>query len=488
MIGYLIEGKLIAPNLNETLALHLLLDDSRAPADKPDLPYAVPLRFWHATNLQTLNTLIDNDISNQDLPSLFEDLEDNARELYAASLDGEEPGVEHTPPRFYTQAAATTLHAWHTATNEWRKANPSDTSKHLKLVSLLTKGSESAAHIFEYHMLPEYQQYYVVTQLNADLWSFLTSYIGTGKHRHLITESLPNNGLDLLRILDKGRINPSIQAGASILAHLQTIRMHPGTSWDQFHTILLELEDDYFQATDSKFPSSLMRLALTSKRRLQSFYEPVCKTIETREAVGHPDLPLTAPGDELSVASLMASYQLQNPDLYKRYLRKTRRTRPDAAQAHMAEPKRPSRPRPRQPQRGKPNNRRTNPSSSKTFNCTWCKKHRPDCPTSHYERECRIKKDCLRTACDICQQIGHPAKFCPNSTGRAHNCEETKQQPNCHVRPPVQLTRHGFAHPEDELNAAEAQRAIKNAHDTLKARGVNGARFKVIYLDEAEHS
>ena len=37
---------------------------------------------------------------------------------------GIQPGVEHTPPQFYTQAAATTLHAWHTATNEWRKANP----------------------------------------------------------------------------------------------------------------------------------------------------------------------------------------------------------------------------------------------------------------------------------------------------------------------------------------------------------------------------
>jgi len=495
MMKYLMSGTVLPPVIDHRLALELFFDDSRDKQERRPPTPDIPCRYWHLSNpgdLEEIRTTAAADVI--DTHQIFSSLSRLAIIAYAQDNEGAEAKTqENVPVEYLFHQVNITLRRWQADLTDWRSTTTLDLHKHAKLTSLLTKQSTSAAFLPEFKLLPDHHKTKVIHILNTELWGFLSKFIGSGKYRYLLNQTTDNDGLNLLQKLNHGRVTPSVHAGASILNRLTEMMQKPGHPWEQYRSHISELEDDYIEATGNNFPTDLVRLALTDRTRLQSFYGPVITILETRTALGQADLPYDAPGKEISITSLMESHQQNNQKDYNNYLAKQGRRnkalrKPHRnASANMAEAKG------NNSNRFNKSNRRSNANRNrdatpKSFNCTWCKKHRPDKPTTHREHDCRIKADHQNTVCDICNARGHPAKFCPNSKGRAHNCEETKQSPNNFPvsGPQYQpLTKHGLA-PEDELCAAEAQRAIKNAHEQLKTRGVKGARFKVIYLDGRE--
>ena len=109
---------------------------------------------------------------------------------------------------------------------------------------------------------------------------------------------------------------------------------------------------------------------------------------------------------------------------------------------------------------------------SKSYTCSWCSEFRPGMPTSHKVQDCRIKKEYLHSTCDVCGQKGHPSKFCQNGKpGRANQADEdSKSVASTRSRRSHTLKRY-VARADDELNAAEAMKALKRAHKRNQKKG-----------------
>ena len=505
MLKYLLSRQIGSPNFNRDLSYELLDDESRNLADRPAFPPIanVHYRFWHHNTADTLDAFLA-ECTNVEFLS-FRDAAIAAHgnvdvEAEEEEAEGEDAQAAYEPSHAELAGLAhASIVNWYQQTVAWRGGNPSDPHKLQKLTDLLTKAGNHANYLPRWVQLPIHLKTYVFDQLNTTLYGFFQTYVGTKAYRYIIEQSIDNDGLSVLTNLEHGRILPSSLSGQTYMVKITQIVQPPGTSWNAYRSIIQELQDDYFQAAGTTLPSELVYLALTN--RLQYFYQPVVNLLDQREKMGHPQLPLTLAScdpalhnEKMSVQKLMCKHEVQHPEKFRKYLSKKRRSqRPNqrVASAHNAMEH-------RGPKKGANRHKSNKPSGPKEFNCAWCKRHRPGKPTSHTERDCRIKADHRETTCDICHGKGHPAKFCPNTKGHAHRAEESKvshsNKPNKGRRnnrgrpnkPNRYLTSQGLA-AHDELNAAEALKAIKCAHDQLKHRGVKGARFKITMLDQ-DHS
>ena len=505
MLKYLLNRQVGSPNFNRELSYALLDDEARTLAGRPAFPPIddVHYRFWHHNTADTLDAFLAECTNVQFLT--FRDAAIAAHGNVDVVAEDGEAGEDDQAAYEPTHAELAALaHAsivdWHQQTVAWRANNSSDPHKLQKLMDLLTKTGSHANYLPRWVQLPIHLKTYVFDQLNTTLYGFFQTYVGTKAYRYIIEQSIDNDGLSVLTNLEHGRILPSSLSGQTYMIKITQIVQPPGTSWNAYRSIIQELQDDYNQATGANLPSELVYLALTA--RLQYFYQPVVNLLDQREKMGHPQLPLTLatcargfPNDKMSIQKLMCKHEVQHPEKFRKYLSKKRRSqRPNqrVASAHNAMER-------RGPKKGANRHQSNKPSGPKEFKCAWCKRHRPGKPTSHTERDCRIKADHRETICDICHGKGHPSKFCPNTKGHAHQAEESKVsrsnnkpnkgrrnnrgRPNKPIMTPSRyLTNQGLA-AHDELNAAEAVRAIKCAHDQLKHRGVKGARFKITMLD-----
>ena len=104
-------------------------------------------------------------------------------------------------------------------------------------------------------------------------------------------------------------------------------------------------------------------------------------------------------------------------------------------------------------------------------------------PTTHKEADCQIEKTFLNTKCDVCSQKGHPSKFCQSGKpGRANQADEdTKSVSSSRSRRSHTLKRY-VKPADDELNAAEAMKALKRAHRRNKKTGTK-ALYTITRVD-----
>ena len=503
MLKYLLSHEMASPNFNRELALELLDDEARSSDQRPAFPSIanVHYRFWHLNTDDSLEAFLALCTNVQFLSFRDAAVAAHGNVDVDADVDGDgddQAAYEPTHAELAGLAHASIVD-WHNRTVIWRNDNPSDPHKLQKLVDLLSKAGNSASYLPRWMLQPIHLKTFIFDQLNTTLYGFFQTYVGTKAYRYIIEQSIDNDGLSVLANLEHGRILPSPASGQAYMVKITQIAQPPGTSWNAYRSTIQELQDDYLKAAGTELPSELVYLALTA--RLQYFYQPVVNILDQREKMGQPQLPLTsvkpAPND-MSVQKLMCKHEVQHPTMFRKYLSKKKRSKSSnikMASAHNATEH-------RGPKKGASRHKSNKSSGPKEFKCAWCRRHRPGRSTKHHERDCRIKADHQNSTCEICDQKGHPSRFCPNTKGHANAAEESKascsnfnsnsksnkgrRNRGRRHKSNQYLTSQGLA-AHDELNAAEALRAIKCAHDQLKHRGVKGARFKITMLNQ-EHS
>ena len=493
MMKYLLSKSVTSPLFDRDLSRELMNDEGREQNGRPPLPgSAVPYRFWHL-NTNELLAEFAAATANEEFAVFRDQLIHLHNEEAGDEVDvGDQEQAAFVPaPVDITSRAHQSIVNWYTDTLAWRVANNNnpDYNKVQKLHDLLRKAGDHADFLPEWVHRPVHMRTFVFDQLNTKLFGFFQKYIGTKSHRHIIERAKDNDGLDVLEKLQHVHLLPSTQSGQAYLTKLTTASQPNGITWDAYRSLISDIESDYHETTGKNLPEDLVRLALT--QRVAPFYAPVITLLNQRDAVGEPELPLTSVDGSLSIAKLMRNCERQHPAKFKKYTKRGKQSRHNRgmASANAAESKGPRR----------NSNRRPNSDGPKEFKCSWCKRHRPGKPTSHSERDCRIKLDHLTTLCDICNGVGHPAKFCPNKTGRANRAEESKsanpsksakrasnrnRNRNKSSRSGQRLTNQGLA-AIDELYAAEAVQALKAAHEQCKRRGIKGARFKITMIGDS---
>ena len=489
MVKYLLSKQMASPPFNRDLSRELMNDEGREPAGRPALPGpAVHYRHWHLNTAAHRAEFIAA-TANDDFSIFANQLIElhNDEDGEDVDVDDNEQAAFVPAPVDVTIRAHDSIVNWYAATQAWRNDNPTDYNKVQKLYDLLRKSGDNADFMGEWVHRPVHMRTFVFDQLNTKLFGFFQNYIGTNTHRHIIERAKDNDGLDVLEKIQHEHLLPSTQSGQVYLTKLTTASQPNGITWDAYRSMISDIESDYHETTGKDLPDDLVRLALT--QRVAPFYAPVITLLNQRDAVGDPELPITSVDGSLSIAKLMRNCERQHPAEFKKYTKRGKQARRirGMASANIAEQKGPRR----------NSNRRSNADGPKEFKCSWCKRHRPGKPTSHSERDCRIKADHLNTQCDICNGVGHPARFCPNKTGRANRAEESKSaNPNKKrasnrnrnktkpSRSGQRLTNQGLA-AMDELYAAEAVKALKTAHEQCKRRGIKGARFKITMINDS---
>ena len=121
-----------------------------------------------------------------------------------------------------------------------------------------------------------------------------------------------------------------------------------------------------------------------------------------------------------------------------------------------------------------------------TYTCLWCAKFRPGKPTGHKTEECYIKKDLANVTCDVCGQKGHSARFCQNGRkGRANQADKDAQSVRSNRSSRSQTLKRYVERADDELNSAEAMKALKKAYKKEKKSG-RKVLYRIVQLSESD--
>ena len=235
----------------------------------------------------------------------------------------------------------------------------------------------------------------------------------------------------------------------AVLAKIIAAKQLHGQEYSAYAQYVQDLCHDYEEATGGlQVDEPLRRLALT--QRIIDFYKPVMDSIRTNDLTQGITTPLRGEG---SILDAMTRYEIDHQKEF-RQLRKKK-------------------PRPSKGDRDKREQANAAQSQGKkTFTCTWCAEFRPGEPTSHKEKDCRIKAQHLNVVCDVCGQKGHPSRYCQSGKpGRANQADEdSKSIASTRSRRSTTLKRY-VERADDELNAAEAMKALKAAHKRNKKKG-----------------
>ena len=312
-------------------------------------------------------------------------------------------------------------------TKTWRSNCSVNILQKAKLQQFITKTMDSATALAEYHSSEPHIQRLLYTEANSLLFDFFRKYVPHSME-YLIPERAKSNrdGYLIYKTLNSKTTMPSVNSGARLLQRITKARQKPGETYEAFaFRILYDLGGKYEEASGKRADRAIQRMVLTEN--VSSFYAAPMQAIITQDTLKGSPTPIE--GSSGSITAVMRAYENANRTDFTKYLEKSKKKKKRAGgprdQANMARGGRP----------------RRNPGEPLTTLCTWCKKFRPEAPTKHKSSDCRIRKDHLQTICEVCQQRGHPAKWCPSKEGRAHLAEnETQDSPRSPIRPADELS------------------------------------------------
>ena len=215
---------------------------------------------------------------------------------------------------------------------------------------------------------------------------------------------------------------------------------------------------------------NLVRLALTE--RIIDFYKPVMDNISTNDLTQSVVTPLIGDG---SIYEAMTQYEITHGKEFRKLRKKP--AKDSREQANSAQ-QRPS-------NRGKKTTVGPN-GKPYTYTCEWCAKFRPGKPTGHKTEDCYIKKDLANVTCDVCGQKGHSARFCQSGRkGRANQANEDDQSVKSSRSSRSHTLKRYVERADDELNSAEAMKALKKAHKKNKKTG-RKVLYRIVQLSESD--
>ena len=462
MCGAVLNGDLQAPEIDPGLATALLTDMSRG--GTPPNPPLLDSAYWACTSEQELGDLaLERD--GESAFDAFITAKQSTKKAKPAKKGGkatvkqedgqqseEEDDDEQRASQEFVAAcrlAWAALETYRAQLAQFRADNPVvDFIKHQKLVSQINNSLDSATGVYEFDIFPIHIRYKIYAELNTKIYSFLNKFIG--RDYKYLKQGIPHNdGLALYQRCNIKQSKPSPVSGQAVLAKIIAAKQQAGQEYSAYAQYIQDLCNDYEEATGGlTVDEPLRRLALT--QRIIDFYKPVMDSIRTNDLTQGHITPLRGEG---SILQAMTRYEIDHQKEF-RQLRKKK-------------------PRPSKGDRDKREQANAAQSQGKkTFTCTWCAEFRPGEPTSHKEKDCRIKAQHLNVVCDVCGQKGHPSRYCQSGKpGRANQADEdSKSIASTRSRRSTTLKRY-VERADDELNAAEAMKALKAAHKRNKKKG-----------------
>ena len=475
MCGYVLSGDIQKPEVQPALAIDLLADMSRG-GTPPTQPNIDPIYLACSSHADlsaigfaregpgAFKTETPSAASTPGGSNVKKEPQDQSSPGEAKSDLGEDPDQPEHGNK-YTKAAWDKLNEYHSALAQFRTDHPVvDFMKHQKLCSYITSSLDSATGAQDFNLFEVHIQYKVYAELNNKIYQFLNKFIGKD-YKYLKQDIAKNDGIELYRRCNIKQAKPSATSGQAVVKRMINARQHRGQEYSAYYQYIMDICSDYEEATGGlTIDDTLIRLALTE--RISDFYKPIMDNISTNDLTQKNITPLCGEG---SIVEAMTQYEITHAKEFRQLRKKrekkprNRRERANAASDNKRQP--------RHQQKGD--------DYVMSFDCAWCKKFRPGKPTSHTDDKCKIKADYINMTCHVCEQKGHPSKFCQDGQkGRANHADDNRSVASSRSTRSHALKR--YVEPNaDELNSAEAIKAIKRSHKTNKKSG-RARRYKVI--------
>ena len=466
-----LEGTIECPAINPGLASQLLTDVSRSSSSKaapPDPPAAIPPDFWHIENEDEFARYAYHKMGDAAFISTYIPNEDETKDGY------EPPKFDPIPPTQpfdvdpeydyktkFTSHAWTSLVQWHAKLTEYRAANPQNFLAGCKVQSYIKDSAKDPNGAMYYANQPAHIQFAIYSEINTLIYVFLSKYIGR-TYKFLFLGIADNDGVSLFERLDLKQTKPSASSGQDLLIKIGKAHQLPGQEYSQYFQYVMDLSEEYESASGEAMPPSLVRLALTHTDRVNEFYKPILTSISADDSKSGTDTPLDGQG---SIRMMILDYEKKHKKAFKEAMRRKKPRRRDDDEAHAANSNNQ-----RNNQRNNRNNNGNRDRGQLTYTCTWCAKFRPGEPTSHNVDDCRIKADYVDMICQNCKQRGHPARLCPDKTGRANQADEDDDSRS--TRSSSSSRSRRLRRPrKDLLFYADAKKALKTANTKAKKEG-----------------
>ena len=486
LCGAVLSGEITEPEIEPKLAIALLTDMSRG--GTPPVPPLLDAAYWASESEEELREIAFAREGNSAFDMFVESKiktkkKKPAKKTKAAAAtpdqadssadDGKDHDDEDQSQDFVTASklAWAALETFRTELDEFREANPVvDFIKHQKLVAQINNSLDSATGVHEFNIFPIHIRYKMYAEINTKIYSFLNKFIGR-ESKHLKQGIAIGDGKALYQRCNIKQSKPSATSGQAVLKKMISVKQLPGQEYSAYYQYVQDICNQYEEATGGmKIDENLVRLALTE--RIIDFYKPVMDNISTNDLTQSVVTPLIGEG---SIYEAMTQYEITHQKEFRKLRKKPAKTSSEQANSAQQRPSNRSKKTELGPN-GKPY----------TYTCEWCAKFRPGKPTGHKTEDCYIKKDLANVTCDVCGQKGHSARFCQSGRkGRANQADEDNQSVKSNRSSRSHTLKRYVERADDELNSAEAMKALKKAHKKNKKSG-RKVLYRIVELSDSD--
>ena len=481
LCGAVLSGEIAEPEIEPKLAIALLTDMSRGGV--PPIPPPLDAAYWACESEEELREVAFAREGDSAFNKFIESKNKTkkkkpAKQSQAASttpdaIEGKDE-EEAAPSQDFVMASSmawAALETFRTELEEFRKENPRvDFIKHQKLVSQINNSLNSATGVHEFSIFPIHIRYKIYAELNTKIYSFLNKFIGR-ESKHLKQGIAIGDGKALYQRCNIKQSKPSATSGQAVLKKMISVKQLPGQEYSAYYQYVQDICNQYEEATGGmEIDENLVRLALTE--RIIDFYKPVMDNISTNDLTQSVVTPIIGEG---SIYEAMTQYEITHQKEFRKLSKKPSK---DSREKANSAQQRPS-------NRAKKSSVGPN-GKPYTYTCEWCAKFRPGKPTGHKTEDCYIKRDLASVTCDVCDQKGHSSRFCQSGRkGRANQADEDDHSVKSSRSSRSHTLKRFVERAEDELNSAEAMKALKKAHKKNKKAG-RKVLYRIVQLSESD--
>ena len=481
-LNLLLDGSVTLPEIDPHLAANLILDESRTGVTADALerivpPSNIPTKYLHFTTREQLSELRAylQPLALTEVKRLADTPPEEGKETKVYTQEE----IDQAADKLLKQHMSA-FRTWQDRLNNHRlKYNNVDPVKHAKLIKSLCSSFHDTFGLHIYKTLPAHRQFVVYNEINKSLYDLLDDYVPINT-KHVKTGVPPGDGIAFYKKLDSTNTKDSPMSTQHVMKRLINARQLPGQTYEAFVDYMKDLKSLYKQAADKDPDESLIRLALTE--RVTDFYKATIENITSNDLTTGVQTPIEG---DVSIMTAVKFIEQTKSKEFKKYTakQKTRRNTRSRKPEHAYNA------------RGR-HKQKTNESIDPADRvCTWCRKYLPHLRTNHTAGECRIKNEYSNTKCHVCEQLGHPARLCPDSTGHTANTAQD-QQPKADADDDESVasntSRRSRAlrrRPSDQLTAAEAIKMMKSKHKHNKTRGNSKNRFyRIVELSSSDEN
>ena len=481
-LNLLLDGSVSLPEINPHLAANLILDESRTGVTADALerivpPSNIPTKYLHYTTREQLSELRDylQPLALAEIKRLADKPTEEGKEAEVYTQEQLEAEAEKL-----LKGQMSDFKLWQERLTQHRlKYNNVDPVKHAKLIKSLCSSFHDTFGLHIYKALPAHRQFVVYKEINKSLYDLLDDYVPINT-KHVKTGVPPGDGIAFYKKLDSTNTKDSPMSTQHVMKRLINARQLPGQTYEAFVDYMKDLKTLYKQAAGKDPDESLIRLALTE--RVTDFYKATIENITSNDLTTGVQTPIEG---DVSIMTAVKFIEQTKIKEFKKYTakQKTRRNTRSRKyeQALIA--------------KGRNKQKTPEPIDPADRVCTWCRKYLPHLRTNHTAGDCRIKNEYANTKCHVCEQLGHPARLCPDSTGHTANTAQDKapkadaDDDESVASNTSRRSRALRRRPADQLTAAEAIKMMKSKHKHNKARGNSKHRFyRIVELSSSDEN